>query len=373
MKNKLNFLILFLVLTICLFPVKSVFAGSGLGGNAVIAFSDTDANIGNTLFYFFDLRDRETFIQLTVQDSLGLLPPSFNNFTAHVQIFDVSNNCNENDFFDDYTNADTHVYNMRDIQANDGNPSGVVLPGSAYGIVAITTLAVLSGGFLPATIFGNLRIIDNNGYEYRTNAQVSFPQFLGDDDNDSVFYSFNFNDQSDINLSDVVGITLFNVDDPTFFTEWIAEPVQAIFSPFDIDIVDNNETIFSCRDNIYSCVDKDNPLLEELLSIAGTANVASFEYGINNAIPHSKGGELLCPGNTISEGTVILRPEIYPDTDEFNQLVDQTGANFIVFVGYVGLNNGNGRGTMDSFWTPNFCMDPFSGLCPFPPIIGVEG
>ena len=33
-----------------------------------------------------------------------------------------------------------------------------------------------------------------------------------------------------------------------------------------------------------------------------SANVASFEYGINDAIPHSRGGELLCPGNNIAEG-----------------------------------------------------------------------
>ena len=34
--------------------------------------------------------------------------PSHN--LAHIQIFDVSNNCSENDFFDVYTPNDTHVY-----------------------------------------------------------------------------------------------------------------------------------------------------------------------------------------------------------------------------------------------------------------------
>jgi len=121
---------------------------------------------------------------------------------------------------------------------------------------------------------------------------------------------------------------------------------------FDIDIVDNNETIFSCRDVIFSCVNEENPLLEELLSIAETANVASFEYGINNAIPHSKGGELLCPGNVISEGTAILRPETYPTSQAYMDIFNQIGGPY--FFGYVGLNNGNGRGSMDSFWFYNF-------------------
>ena len=41
-------------------------------------------------------------------------------------------------FFDVYTPNDTHVYNMREILTNDGNPSGVVLPENAYGFVAVT-------------------------------------------------------------------------------------------------------------------------------------------------------------------------------------------------------------------------------------------
>ena len=72
--------------------------------------------------------------------------------------------------------------------------------------------------------------------------------------------------------------------------------------------------------------------------MSGDASVASFEYGINNAIPHSRGGELLCPGNTISEGFVTL-----------NRINDRA-ANF---VGFIGLNTGNGRGSMDSFWYRN--------------------
>lgn len=348
MKTKSKFILLMIVLAISIIPVKSSFAGV----NADITVPETDSHDNGsliTVFYVYDLRDRETFIQLTVLEDLN--PFAFapvDLATAHVQIFDVSNNCNENDFFDDYTLNDTHVYNMRDIQTNDGNPSGVLLPDGSYGIVAVTLgpKPVSSSLFRPIRPVGNLRILDNNGYEYQTNAQTSLlTRDIEEESNSELFYTFNFNQQGGVSLSDVMGITLYYNRIPApFFQEWTALPVQEIFSPFDIDIYDLNEVPFSCRDVLFSCVDEDNPLLEELLSNGG-ASVASFEYGINNAIPHSKGGELLCPGNNITDGFVVLRPEDIPDGDVFN-----IGPYFF---GYVGLNNGNGRGSFESFWVPN--------------------
>ncbi len=347
--------VLFFAFTLCFIPTKDLFAGNP----AVVTFAETDSNNiepqddigGFGIFYMFDLRDRETFIQLTYPDGEASGLPG----RAHIQIFDVSNNCNENNFFDDYTINDTHVYNMRDIQTNDGNPSGVVLPDGAYGIVAVTMFAVQGG--VPSAFagaFGNLRMIDNNGYEYRTNAQAVFAnEAFQPEDNNQIFYSFNFNQQGGVSLADVVGITLFAIDFPQFEIEYVALPVQGIFSPFDVDIYDLNEVPFSCRDVLFSCVDENNPLLEEVLTIAGTANVASFEYGINNAIPHSKGGELLCPGNTITDGTVILRPEAYPFNNQaFVDIIESLEPTepLPFFVGFVGLNNGNGRGSMDAFW-----------------------
>lgn len=340
MKNKTILFTLLLALTICLFPVKSLFAGDG----AFITIPETDGVEENShLFYFFDLRERETFIQLSYIDPENTALSA----TAHIQIWDVSNNCNENNFFDQYTVNDTHVYNIRDIQTNDGSPSGVVLPDGAYGIVtAIVTLNGSPNGNEGQPI-GNLRVIDNNGYEYRTNAQKIGETFIEVPPGiPFVFHSFNFNTKGGVNLSDVVGIPFtFFTPEPDF--EVTLTPVQDIYAPFDVDIIDDNEVPFSCRDVIFSCVNEDNPLLEELLENAG-ANVASFEYGINNAIPHSKGGELLCPGNIISEGTVILRPEFRPNFGVCNDC-----AYPLWFFGFVGLNNGNSRGSLDSFWTFN--------------------
>ena len=356
MKNISKILMLFLALTLCFIPVKDLYAG--IGGDIVITLPDTDGTDTDdegslfSIFYVFDLRERETFIQLTYPDGDASGLPG----RAHIQIFDVSNNCNENNFFDDYTINDTHIYNLRDIQTNDGNPSGVVLPDGAYGIVAVTMFAV--AGSEPADLaghFGNVRILDNNGYEYRTNGQqINEVEGFDEEANNFLFYSFNFNQQSGVSLSDVFGLTLFVTEFEPFEIEWIALPVQGIFSPFDIDIYDLNEVPFSCRDIIFSCVNEDNPLLEEVLTIAGTANVASFEYGINDVIPHSKGGELLCPNNNIGEGTVVLRPEAYPTSQAFEDIINSIDGDGPIFFGFVGLNNGNGRGSMDSFWVSSF-------------------
>jgi len=291
--------------------------------SAVCTFSNVESlkTMVPALFSFFDLRDRESFVQFTNIDSI--------NAAVHVQIFDVSNNCNENNFFDTYTPNDTHVYNMRDIQTNDGNLSGVILPDGAYGFVSIVPVVSV-----PLSIIGNFRVIDDNGYEYRANSviQISEFGFLTEG------ATFNFNTKGNITLSDVVGLTFdFDIEEG----EVSAADILDIFVPVDINIVDENEVIFSCRNVVFACTDQDNPLLKALLEEAGAASVASFEYGINNAIPHSKGGELLCPGNTISDGVVTIDRITAGDSQDID------------FIGFIGLNNGNGRGSMDSWWYSN--------------------
>jgi len=280
---------------------------------------ETDSSITSAepRIFFFDLRERETFIQITNLDT--------GSVSMHVQIFDVSNNCNENNFFDSYTPNDTHIYNIGDIKTNDGNPSGVVLPENAYGIVSV--LSVEEGN---TPFIGNMRILDNNGYEYRTNGAGFVSSQLIEDS--SLKYTFNFNTNSGVSLSDIVGVT---VGDLFGSTEVTASNITEIFRLFDIDIYNNNEVPFSCRDVIFACTDDQNPLFQSLLETGG-ANVASFEYGINEALPHSKGGEVLCPGNNIDEGIVILNPQ------------EQPGSSSSSFVLFIGLNNGNSRGSFDS-------------------------
>ena len=280
------------------------------------------------LVAFFDLRDRESFVQVTNSDI-------FNNLATniHVQIFNVGNLCNENNFFDAYTPNDTHVYNLRDIVTNDGNPSGVVLPGDAYGIVVVTSGNGDAFSEIPnARIIGNLRIEDNNGYEYRTNLGGVAVQAQDTDD----VYTFNYNTEGGIGWSDVVGIMLDDVGEVE-----VTAAGSDVWASWDIDIYDLNEVPFSCRNVIFACVDQDNPLNSQILENSGDASVVSFEYGINNAIPSTKGAPLLCPNNVISEGFVQLANIDYDSSADH------------AFVLYIGLNNGNGRGSMDAVWQNN--------------------
>ena len=317
MKIHKSIFILFFTLTVCLFPNKNAYPGADDIG-------ETDT-ASMQLYSFFDLRDRETFVQITNTDN----NPS--GQILHIQIFNVDNNCNENNFYDSYTPNDTHIYNMRDILTNDGNPSGVVLPDNAYGIVVVTVvLGVGENSVNNPVLVGNFRVIDNEGYEYRTNLQG----VQGDEFQPDMVSTFNFSADGQVTLSDIVGIALDDTGD--FFVEVVASDVVNVNMSLNVDIYNVNEVQFSCRNVIFSCVDQDNPRIEEILESVQDANVVSFEYGINNVIPHSRGDELLCPGNNITEGIV-----------RFNCW----NINSDIFIGYVGLNNGNGRASMDAFWT----------------------
>ncbi len=201
----------------------------------------------------------------------------------------------------------------------------------------VTVVAGEGQSAVPGNLIGNFRVLDDNGYEYRTNAlSLDFPE--SQPINTTNEYTFNFNEEGGVVLSDVVGITL----DEITSGEVKATSIVDIYTKFDISVFNNNEIIFSCRDIVFACTDQDSPLLVNLLE-ASSSSVASFEYGINNAFPHTKGGPLLCPGNNITEGFVRLN--LIPPFAEFD-----------IFAGYIGLNNGNGRGSMDSFWSENFLV-----------------
>ena len=308
---------------------------SGAEASNPFTSADTD-RVDSVLFGFFDLRDRESFIQLTNVDSASRL--------IHIQIYNVGDNCNENDFFDNFTPSDTHVYNLRDIVTNDGNPSGVVLPDNAYGIfiaIQADVTALSNNQFF----IGNLRIEDISGYEYRTNLVGAGDRTDGPERSEIPVAIFNFNADNGVVLSDIILLAydINTFSDPSNNEVLMAE-VLDIWNLIDVDIYNLDEVPFSCRNVVFACVDEDNPLQEALLeevadqSGAG-ASVASFEYGINETITHSRGGELLCPGNTISQGLVSLTSIDYDGTEHL--------------VSFVGLNNGNGRGSMDAMFNQN--------------------
>ena len=302
--------------------------GISVAGDPEFIGPDTDSAGSFFLASFFDLRDRESFIQVSHNGS--------SDQTVHVQIFTINDNCRENDFFDTLTPNDTHVYNMREIITNNGNPSGVLLSDGDYGFVVITafddTTQFIEDEF---TLFGNFRIVDNSGYEYRTNSHMVSVS----EDSENVFNSgqitrLNFNNEDGVTLSDIIGFKVTEAE-AGFDFEVSADPLDT-YTAWDVDIYDEHETPFSCRNVITACIDQDSPRLAELLDDSGQAAVASAEYGINNTITHSKGSPLLCPGNNIGKGVVTLTPlqSIFSGS-EFQESI------------IVGLNNGNGRGSMD--------------------------
>ena len=185
-------------------------------------------------------------------------------------------------------------------------------------------------------LIGNVRIEDNNGYEYRTNLTTP-----GDDvpplRQDRRLLTFNFS--GDVTLSDIVGLTL---DDAGPANNGVSvDDLNDAVVLADVDLFNLDEVPFSCRNVIFACVDEDSPRVSEILEALEGASVVNFEYGINEAIPSSKGAPLLCPSNVIDEGIVRLT------------LLDEElddGGRFVLFIG---LNNGNGRGTMDTHWRQN--------------------
>ena len=335
MKTYKSILILFLALSFFFTFVQNIYSGHR-------EISETD-NGTILLFSVFDLRERESYVQVTNTGS--------SDITIHIQIHNVDLDCNENNFYDTLTPNDTHVYNLRDIQTNNGAPSGVVLPNKAYGRVTISAVQGVGLPFLPnnpinRVLIGNFRILDDLGYEYRTNSAGSSTIDSGGDciegGNLDDVWTFNFNKKEGVTFSDIFLLTQDNdPEDQPNDTEIRVDPVED-YELFDVDIYDLNETAFSCRNVIFSCTDQENSRYEEILEFAsgsgGSASVASFEYGINEAIPHSKGGELLCPGNTIEEGFV-----------QIEELRNNTEGTY----GFIGLNDGNGRGSMDAMFSDN--------------------
>ncbi len=290
-------LLLALLLTV---PVKS-WAGFGEPG-----LFDTDG-LNAQMVGFWDLRNRNSFAQVTNTSALPI--------TVHVQIFNAASNCLEVDFYDTYTGNDTHVYDLRGIARNDGGPLNIALPDGGFGIIVVTNVA---GVFGPAlgnfiedyVLTGNFRVVDFAGYEYRSNFD-GVPNILTSLAN---YLTFNFNNVNGNNLSDVVGIVLDDTG-PGFF-----EVVAAgTFITFDVFLFDQFENPISC----------------DLFTFACTAS--SLDVGINGALPNSRGTGSLCPANFDAVGLVTLFG-VNADGD--------------YFTGFVGLNNGDGTGSMDTWWGP---------------------
>ncbi|NIP29605.1 MAG: hypothetical protein GTO02_04560 [Candidatus Dadabacteria bacterium] len=253
---------------------------------------------------YYDLRDRKTYIQVTNTTDITR--------TIHVQIFQNDRNCDELDFFDNLTPNDTVVYDLDNIIKNDGSAAPINLLDNSDGYIVISDLDI----DVDSSLIGNFRIIDDSGYEYRAN----MAGFSTSDTFDPFFSPFiaNFNTVGGANQADVVAYAYDGAG-----TSSVMNLDNGI--SFDIFVYDLDEDPLSCDNRVFACG-------------------AVMNYGINEDFGSSKGNDLLCPGGGLAnpQGGVI-------SFENFQFVLSQNESSFRVFVGLIGINNGNGTGSMD-YW-----------------------
>lgn len=310
---------------------------------------DTDFLGETQLFYFWDLRDRASYFQVTNTTTLPI--------TVHIQIFNSNDNCSEFDFDDTFTGNDTHLYNLSALDSNDGTLTGPpVFTNKDFGMVVVTEIDAASGDeTLNFDLIGNFRIVDNGGYEYRTNAPglgaLQLPEIENIITTANEFVNFN-NVRAD-NASDVVGIVVAHQPgtgtvSPVSGTVLAGSAIFAVFTP---TIYNAAEKPNSCSLVAFVCGDP------SIASSFGTDVTAGFDLGVNAKLPNSKGGDNIC--NT-TDGVGFLAFD--------NSIFGIPLGNIApadTFVGLIGLNNGK-SGSMDSFWAlpfpPSLTSPPASSV-----------
>ncbi len=334
---KSRFLHLLLLVTMLIAPAVS------MAGPPPINFAeriDQTDQASYRLVFFWDLRmARQTFAQVT----------NTTNFTTnvHVQIFNVTSPavvCEETDFDDVYTPGDTHVYDLSNLVSNNdadglgnvGNSAPNADLDEGYGLLVVSQVNA------SPDLIGMFRIIDGDGdFEYRTNAAGE--EIAGGQAATNLWNigDLNFNNVDGANLSDVIGLVYRSVDDDVV----LASPlIQAVFGDATGDVTDSSPQIHifdefesptSCSPTTFTCA----PTL--------------LDKGIDNFHPNSKGEVNRICNDSVDVGWLFMPiQDVFcfdfdPDTGDCGGgIVD------IFFVGYLGLNNGDGTGSMDSWWTP---------------------
>jgi hypothetical protein len=314
-KNDLKSLsFLFITVILLALPAK---AWAGIG-QPFSLISSTDYP-SFQLYFPWDLRGRQSFIQVT--------NTSDSNVSIHVQIFNHNQNCGRNSLFDTLTLKDTIVY---DLSAVQDDPDG-------FGFAVVT---VVGGGFV---LIGNFRIIDDQGYEYRANAAgFPFPPASGFQTNR---YTFNFNSVQNANHSDVFGLVVSNAGGSSVSAGGGTAAIFGAglvidnkFVDFPVIEFDDREVGFNCDALAFICGEP-NESLFDLLQFVGIdvpSNRVNFEFGINPALPSATAEENVCDA-PLTTGFVSLPLTLITRNNGF-------------FVGFVGLNDGDGAGSMDTWW-----------------------
>ncbi len=333
--SRLQYIVVFTLLLIA--PTVSM---AGLVTITVDTIDQTD-QATDDLVYFWDMRmARQTFAQLT-NVSQGTV-------FVHVQIFNVTSPvvvCEETDFDDVYTPGDTHVYDLGNLVSNnDADGLGFVgfsAPGAdfdeGYGLIVISAFSGPED-----SLIGMFRIIDGDGdFEYRTNAAGEEVFSLASNFWDRGVVNFNNVDGAD--LADVVGLVYRRIDDSSV----VASPlIQAVFGNATGDVTDADpqvhifdefESPTSCSPTTFAC------------------DLTLVDKGIDNFHPNSKGEVNRICNDSVDVGWLFMPLQRFNcfDVDPITGDCPSTQVSTVLFVGFLGLNNGDGTGSMDSWWTPS--------------------
>lgn len=280
----------------------------GPSGNPIPGSSGNTGSENFQMVCYWDLRDRGSFFQVT--------NTSNQNIRIHIQLFDVDNNCFEFDYFDTLTPFDTHVYNVSELDRNNGQALASPDLSNDHGIIAVTNVNADNTIKIDPVLTGNCRIIDINSYEYRTNfAGAGFGP--GAEIGDQIV---NFNNVNETSHSDLVFMSWFTRSDIGGII-----PTTEVYN---VGLFDDQENPISCPTALLGCP-------------AGEINV-----GVNQAITNSRGGLSLCAGTDqigFVELQMILPGELPPPGT-------LGGKNLVIFTG---LNNDNGTGSMGTSISTN--------------------
>lgn len=334
-----------IILTMFLLVPPNVFAGSGpppaLTQSDIEWLDNTEPD--EEVFAYYDLRNRKTYIQVTNVETQD--PEALPTVCLHIQIFQQDQNCDELDFEDELTPNDTVIYDMDNLVRNDGSPVPVNLNDDSYGYVAISAYECgdRDEDGLDNPLLGNFRIIDDSGYEYRMNLITDrndgdlTEEVPNEEDLDTAFRAnivIPFNTVDGATHADLVA---FVMNDNTNLSGSNEGPTSDLVYneetgvTFDVFQIDENEERLSCDRKTIGC----GPTID-------------MNYGINEDYPNSKGGPLLCEGAGLLPGQrhgyiSLENATMLSPLDAVSPPLD----SIFEFVCLVGLNNGNGTGSMD--------------------------
>ena len=317
-------------------------------------------NQSDELFGYYDLRNRSTYVQVTNKIDDG---NNQNPLCIHVQIFQQDQGCVELNFEDELTPNDTVIYNLDNIERNNGTEVPINLDDNSYGVITISSFVCNNRDEDPNALIGNFRIVDDSGYEYRMNlfgeessttilersttpllplGNLIIPFNTIDNATHADIIAFVIEENRSSSGNDgIVGSGDMDSDDLIYL-----EKAGVTFSIFQVD---ENEERLSCDRKTFGC----------------GPNVV-LNYGINEDYPASRGDNLLCEGGGLlpdqKHGYISLENVEFLSPLDNNTPSEEDTFDLLCMYG---LNNGNGTGSMDGCFlqciegiTGTDCIDP---------------